>query len=395
MYLKYLRDSKDNLNSNSKYLLLKIIQIFGKNIILDKKTAELSKLFRMTPRQVSNGLHDLVHHKYLNKVVRPNGSGRPINRYNDTPKLKQYLSEFSRDITSPFPHKKIIDGLLNDGQLPKGKCVHSLKISQRLLLAVMLSRSDKCAVVRELGIANLSSLTGLSRDSVKAQLSVLVCSKYIASYTPGVTGKFLIGTAKTVYRLNLQHGNYAANDSSMDIAILALDENMNYLTASFIYKLAASLDKEVIKQLTNGHKLPDSLYEQFELIHEFFNETEMKEVIVYFQQRLDQYVSSLLTSHWDGLISTEVVDFISLMDQIEKETIPSKLMKDNVSDNFPSKEQREVLFKFVYGIAVHVAKGIANKLKVKTDLWNSSKTYNILNSIDQFGNHQLIIFSKA
>ncbi|WP_159820254.1 hypothetical protein [Colwellia sp. 20A7] len=374
---------------------MKIIQNFGKNIIIDKKTAELSKLFGMSPRTVSNGLHDLVHYKYLNKVVRPNGAGRPINRYNDTPKLIKYLSELSNESTDT--HKKIIDGLLKD------KDAHPLKIPQRLLLAVMLSWSDKGGVVRDLGISDLSSLTGLSKDSVKSQLKTLVSSKYIISYIPGVTGKFLIGTAKSVYQMSLHHDSYAIDENPSKVIIVPSHENINSITASSIYQLAGTFIKKnspemgklqykILEDLTKGN----NLFNKFELFFEFFNIIEMREVIEYFQQSLDQYVSSLLTYHWEELLSIAPKYFDTLKEQIEKETLPMKLIKGNEKD-FPSTEQRELLFKFVYDIVVYIAKDIVNMLNYDSDLHDTSAAYNILPNIDKFGkrNDLLIYVAKT
>lgn len=78
-----------------------------------------------------------------------------------------------------------------------------LSIRNRLLFAVLLSRSDRFGMV-QIGLLELARLTGMQTEQMKARLSRLMVLGLIRRHTPGLSSKvFAAGKVESTYYLNI------------------------------------------------------------------------------------------------------------------------------------------------------------------------------------------------
>lgn len=90
-------------------------------------------------------------------------------------KLREFMSPYQVP-DGRHVHRALIENLLKPDHGKKGganKPGHPLKLANRLLLMVLLSKADDCGVVRNMGMADLGRQTCLSRDRLESQLTKL------------------------------------------------------------------------------------------------------------------------------------------------------------------------------------------------------------------------------
>lgn len=173
----------------------------------------------MSARSVRRCMLELVSLCFVDVTrVSQGKKGQPMTHYELTEHLLGMLHDDK--VRKQGPLDKLIAavllantplGHLKDMQTGvKGRAglQERVSASNRLLLVIMLSHADRFGIVSELGLADLSKLTGLTRAQVEAQLFKLNQLGLIRSKIPGFSGSKLLGSSKTVYFLNLHHPDY-------------------------------------------------------------------------------------------------------------------------------------------------------------------------------------------
>lgn len=95
--------------------------------------------------------------------------------------------------------------LPEEGYNPEKKKRGGFSRSNRWLLAVLLEYSNLMGVVDDLGGAELRSLTGLTKERLRAQILQLKCLGFLHAVSPGISGSPFFGIKPSVYYLNLHH----------------------------------------------------------------------------------------------------------------------------------------------------------------------------------------------
>jgi DNA-binding MarR family transcriptional regulator len=214
----------------TKYFLIKLLQVYGLNYPVTIKVKELANQLGLWDQEVTIATKVLTDHGFLEverlkaqkdlpartlKCVRtdsPEYNG--TNRHGDEAPL-----------VPPSHHQELIDHLLHPDPIQRGQTKtsqrdkentprrHPLSITNRLLLIVLLRYADSGGAVRQLGLKDLEYLTGISQSKLENQIEKLKREGYIRSSYRGITGKRLFGASKGGYFLNLSHLAYgeAAN----------------------------------------------------------------------------------------------------------------------------------------------------------------------------------------
>lgn len=93
----------------------------------------------------------------------------------------------------------------------------NLSLANRLLLAVLLSRSDEFGVVSGLGSTELCALVGLKIPSLPQRLAKLVELGLIRRHVPGVASSIFSRKLKSIYILNLNHHQISRGRDSVSV----------------------------------------------------------------------------------------------------------------------------------------------------------------------------------
>lgn len=116
--------------------------------------------------------------------------------------------------------------LPEDGYNPEKKKRGGFSRSNRWLLAVLLEYSDPLGIVDDLGGAELRSLTGLTKERLRAQILQLKCLGFLHAVSPGISGNPFFGIKPSVYYLNLHHP-YFESDRLSGLTILLHSGEIN------------------------------------------------------------------------------------------------------------------------------------------------------------------------
>jgi len=149
-----------------------------------------------------------------------------------------------------------------------------LSLANRWLVAVLVSHANKLGAVRELGMAALRQLTGMSEPRLKAQLLRLVELGVIRSYAPGISSLLFTGVkVSRSYFLNLAHPLLGLEGGGAGVVVIDAPaaerrEAVTYTAEHFV--------KNYFQQLS------DVAFDVF-------------------CHRLDGYTSFLLSTYWEEL----------------------------------------------------------------------------------------------
>lgn len=203
MFLAPLTVGLPGLSPETKGFLAKWIWQYGLDRPVTDTVKGLAKTLVVTDRVVSRATKELECRGHLRREATLAGpKGRPRGCYHLEPQLKhQLLAGHPAPLTR---HEGLIRELLFDDTGAAKR--HPLTLSNRVLLAVLLYHADPCGAVRNLGLSDLSALTGMSRDRLDSQLQKLKKHEYILAILPGSTGSRIFGLTKTVYFLNPRGG---------------------------------------------------------------------------------------------------------------------------------------------------------------------------------------------
>ncbi|QUF69484.1 hypothetical protein [Vibrio fluvialis] len=232
--------------------------------------------------------------------------------------------------------------------------------------------SNKFGVVNSLPASRISKVLGFSSLRLRSQLNALVEKKVLASYTGGVTGKYLFGKAVGIYFLDTEE---VAKVLNLPVDILPFDrmesgsiapERGRYMV-QHLYTLARLLsgvkiddsNKTVKGEGRYQQKFWDYEQEEFSKFVPLFSDTEQTRVVDYLQTKLEQYVSFYLTVESESVEGKKQVELAELKQRIVKECVPKKwqsgLKKTGVGD-FAFDEVyfasfSEMMFKLIEGVA--------------------------------------------
>ncbi|GLQ31720.1 helix-turn-helix domain-containing protein [Litoribrevibacter albus] len=379
----------------------------------------ISKLLGVTDRVVSGALRYLVDEGLLEKCRAHKAPDRIFVSY----ALQDDLYRIKKTDCS-VPLESFVIEIAQDTYTDK---THKLKLANRLLLLVLFINADENGVVRNLGVADLAKLTGMSRDRLKSQLEKLMDLEYIRFFTPGVTGTHLFGVAKGAYFLNLDHDSFICSIKPQQVLVLQLDEdtwNIRNTKEWSFFRIGYELRllKERLKE-----KFPDEDQQLDAFAKEFkirtkmlgtnssfqsLTEDEARALLAFFQDKpvggrivryfcykLDVLVSQLLTESWGVL--NDCPNSVSLNSSrcIKEHESAKKIMGTIKSEFFPLKPKAEtsetqvnVLIDYVFYLVLRRACLIKSLLEEKGLVSPVGKRYQVLTHHNQ---DYLVFFSYS
>jgi hypothetical protein len=242
VFLRLFRIEINGLSPEERLVMTSFAMHFEGCEAIQLTVRDLSRRLGIPLRVVARAVSRLSDEKYviINKVSV--GRGRPSRSYKLSPVTQARLNE-DFEISYPPLCVRVIKNLLSapsvqrgkqDGEEPSIEAVGFKKppsrnkgdqprASNRWLLAVLFSYSDKLGVVRGVTTSQLRQMTGMGGVRLKSQLLQLVEQGLIRSYVPGASNTLFVGTkVSTTYFLNLNHPFLGlCGDAS---AVLALKE---------------------------------------------------------------------------------------------------------------------------------------------------------------------------
>lgn len=344
MFIPALLLPNPALGPEAKYFLVCFVLRFGVVAPVQCGVKELAKMIGVSDRLVTKSLADLVVHGLLSHQAVSEGRGRPKSEYRCTPSFVAMLSEFSSSLSSP--QKTVIAHLLERAALGDGrgrawsgaadvavfqdkmtpaerlanlrarKKSDRLSNTNRLLLAVLLTRADRFGVVSDFGSSELRKATGLSQERLKCGIDRLLDLGLIRAYVPGATSQFFFGKITSVYFLNLQHPEISVDgDITSALIYVHSDSFAEVRNVSSTYRDAHLLT--VRPELFEGTR--------YGRVLGFFKKQRL-EFFCLLQYVLMKFVAHLLSKHWVGLTlkpSNQRADIPELRELIRSDFRPS------------------------------------------------------------------------
>ncbi|HBO1522997.1 TPA: hypothetical protein L4F47_002443 [Pseudomonas aeruginosa] len=181
-----------------------------------------------------------------------------------------------------------------------------LSIRNRLLFAVLLSRSDQFGEV-QIGFPELAQLTGMKPTQVKNRLFRLMHLGLIRRYVAGLSSKvFALRKVNSTYFLNI---DALGPQGSIAIHIARDPEAKRFIHADLLQGDCA----KAMRGESDGVRTPSSLLQL--LAGQEWG------VFSLFQHLLSRYASHLLSRHWQDLGSGVQIEDAELMTSIKKDFI--------------------------------------------------------------------------
>lgn len=185
MHLSNDKNLKD-VSMGGRYILMHLSRLIGE-VEKEVKNVSITKLAKLS------GMCDRSVHKYLNELKESNVI--EINRnviFGKGPGQNSYW--LFEKISLTMKHEKIVDRVLLSGEL---------NAQQKFIYITLLSLSDEFGVVRNVGLTRLSNLIAISRQALKANLSIISELRFLFGYSPGGNVEIIPGKGKSVFYLNL------------------------------------------------------------------------------------------------------------------------------------------------------------------------------------------------
>lgn len=199
MDIKYAFLDRELGTPETRFFILKLCDCFNKGETICWQIKVLCKQWGLTNQAVIDSLSFLHHMGYLEKLKVVEGKrGRPQGRYAFTNKLNGLANEI-KNIDLSVSIKNVIGTLLI-----VGKEEDKLKVSNRLLLCVLIANSRGYGVVNNLSAKDISKLTGMTKDAIRSQTKKLIGLGYINKYVAGIGRSNIIGESASIYFLALR-----------------------------------------------------------------------------------------------------------------------------------------------------------------------------------------------
>lgn len=221
----------------------------------------------------------------------------------------------------------------------KARQVGRLSNVNRLIMAVLLCRADRLGVVRTLGHAELSKLTGLNSERLSNRIKTLLADGLIRALVPGTTSSALFGPTKSFYFLNLGHPGLAGPNQVVTSIVLPHPwegEEIEGEAAVRFRKKADSSDRFL----------------------SFFHDKHQRSVSRVFQVRIDDYASCLLSMGWSSLGNIPHRRNTVLMDRIREDFKPPRSTTEASADVFPDEGEVQQLLNSLYSAALRKARRV-------------------------------------
>jgi len=297
-------------------------------------------------------------------------------------------------------HRDLIQDLLFCKNKNKYK---DLRVSNRLLLIILLSVADEFGVSNKFGSTEIRKLTGMKPDALKTQIDKLKKQGFINSHVKGGSCKYLFGVTVASYFINLDHNDFllfrsktakficsiaegrpSSNEKSNTMDLVELRKIIEHLTAWYGQKMKSNCisptRKERWEQLKYGESsiLPIDNYEEFQYVACFFMNGWSASHTNILQNKLNELASFFLSNYFDNLSGEETL--------IEEELITEELIENIKPSLFPvgllktveggeiyekiisSKQQVNQLTKYILRIAIFFAKKIHQVLSLNRDI---------------------------
>lgn len=221
----------------------------------------------------------------------------------------------------------------------KTRQVGRLSNVNRLIMAVLLCRADRLGVVRTLGHADLSKLTGLTSERLSNRIKTLLTGGLIRAHVPGATSTALFRPTKSFYFLNLGHPDLA-------------DPQQVVTSIVFPYPWAGEeIEGEAAPWF--GKKMPSD-----DRFLTFFHDKHQLAVSRVFQVRIDEYASCFLSTSWSSLGSFPHAHNTVLMDRIREDFKSPRSTTEGETDIFPDEGELQRLLNVLYRAALRKARRI-------------------------------------
>ncbi|WP_314386694.1 Lrp/AsnC family transcriptional regulator [Pseudomonas brenneri] len=330
MLLSVLLSKAKGISPEAKYVLVRLVECGLVAGPICSGVKELAGRFGISDSQMGVALNSLTAAKVLVRRDLVSGQGRPKRQYELAP---GDVEQVGLNDVSKVVHARVIHHLLKHeskalqlsdvamqqkGPLEGAPLAHvrasrkqgRLSVVNRLLLAVLLCRADRFGVVRDLGRAELSRLTGLSQERLKNRIRTLLDSGLIRAYTPGATGSVIFKKTKSVYYLNLHHPE------------LSCGQSLPMLLVSVTQNLTSANERDVVDGMLWS---PQGEREQCSIgVRRFFKNRHEQELACFLRGRLDWYAGYLLSHHWgllgDGEAELDQLIKLDLLDASDKES---------------------------------------------------------------------------
>ena len=370
MFIPALLLPHQNLDPVAKYFLVRFVLRFGIVAPVQCGVKELAKMIGVSDRLVTKSLADLVGHGLLSHQAVSEGRGRPKSEYRCTPSFVAMLSEFSSSLSSP--QKTVIAHLLERAALGDGrgrslsgaadvavfqdkmtpaerlanlrarKKSDRLSNTNRLLLAVLLTRADRFGVVSDFGSSELRKATGLSQERLRCGIDRLLNLGLIRAYVPGATSSVFFKKTKSVYFLNLHSPEMLSPKAPAVLVSVEQNpqDNCVWDQATFILESISAVPEQ-----------------SFFKVRGFFVRKQEMRLIYLLRSRLECYASYLLTHHWNELL---IDGYHEGLLQLIKDDFPSG--KRVASSDFPTDEHYSSLAQYLHNEANWVARLIQGSL---------------------------------
>lgn len=221
----------------------------------------------------------------------------------------------------------------------KARQIGRLSNVNRLIMAVLLCRADRLGVVRTLGHAELSKLTGLNSERLSNRIKTLLTDGLIRAHVPGTTSSALFGPTKSFYFLNLGHPGLAGPRQVVTSIILRHPwegEELEGEAAARFRKKVPSDDRFL----------------------SFFHDKHQQAVSRVFQVRIDEYASCFLSIGWSSVCDRPHRHNTVLMDRIRADFEPPSTTTGGEDDAFPNEGEKEQLLKSIYSAALCKARRV-------------------------------------
>ncbi|MCE8052533.1 hypothetical protein HOP61_14640 [Halomonas daqingensis] len=256
------------LGPEERWFLLQWSMVFGLDQMLTCTLLELNNRLGLSPQHAKKALASLKVNGYLSCETVRHGRGRPVSSHRVSSRFLWSLEKLEATIP---PHQPEIEALCRKAitirASRKEKTQNLMSGEQRsnilvpatyCLLTVLLAHADTPGIVRGVSYGHLISVTGMTKERLKSQLSKLKKLGVIANHEPGVLRSQEGTSMRSVYFLNLAHPLLMGEDSrglSVILSSTGRPGNKNFLSGFYDAALVAS---EVIE---NAEKIREKIDE--------------------------------------------------------------------------------------------------------------------------------------
>lgn len=367
LYVDSLLGKRSQCGADARFLLEVMALGLGHSLGSSQEfeVKALAKLLHVDERVVSSAFSELVNAGVLNRHVTPRvGRG---GRASVSFKLSQQAAELLGAISQPYRHHSellralfsgsdfVLPVLVGKSQADESgvergarqplKATGRLSIRNRLLLAALLSRSDRFGEV-QVSHPELALCTGMTAEKVKNRLHRLMSLGLIRRHVPGLSSSiFVAGRVSSTYFLNI---DVLKSQGAIAVHIAHDLEATSFSHADRLHAEVRSNDKK------NGLiKLTAPVS-----VLRFFS-GQKRAVFTQLQHLLNRYASRLLTLYWQSLIDEAPVDDVELRGQVNADLRrPEPAGKCEVAVG-PRREacvDFGQVCEYVYSLAVEVAR---------------------------------------